>query len=146
MIVFIHRFIHCLGFVLFNSILTIPASICGHIFLSLSLFCALWNAIACHILQVLTLSSYLQIDLVLVGISCSHSQIHTKTRITSLYIHLFTFFFLSLLPFCRDGRIRIDNTRLFLPPPTITLMTSDVVVNQLVLFTMLQSFFRIPEE
>ncbi len=45
---------------------------------------------------------------------------------------------------CRDGRIRIDNTRLFLPPPTTTLMTSDVVVNQLVLFTMLQSFFRIP--
>ncbi len=47
---------------------------------------------------------------------------------------------------CRSGRIRIDNTRLFLPPPTTTLMTSDVVVNQLVLFTMLQSFFRIPEE
>ncbi len=47
---------------------------------------------------------------------------------------------------CRGGRIRIDTTRLFLPPPTTTLMTSDVVVNQLVLFTVLQSFFRIPEE
>ncbi len=46
----------------------------------------------------------------------------------------------------RGSRIRIDNTRLFLPPPTTTLMTGDVVVNQLVLFPMLQSFFRIPEE
>ncbi len=36
-------------------------------------------------------------------------------------------------------------TRLF-QPPTTTRMTNDVVVKQIVLFTMLQSFLGIPEE
>ncbi len=50
------------------------------------------------------------------------------------------------IPLSYGTRIRIDNTRLFPLPPTTTPMTSDVVANQLVLFTMLQSFSRIPEE
>ncbi len=40
------------------------------------------------------------------------------------------------------SRIWIVNTRLFLQPPTTTQMTNDVVVKQIVLFTMLQSLLR----
>ncbi len=46
----------------------------------------------------------------------------------------------------RSFHIWIDNTRLFYQPPTTTQMTSNVVVNQLVLFTMLQPFLEIHEE
>ncbi len=48
--------------------------------------------------------------------------------------------------YCRGSRIWIDNTRLFLQPPTTTRVTSSVVVKQIVLFTMLQSYLGIPEE
>ncbi len=41
---------------------------------------------------------------------------------------------------CCDSRIWIVNTRLFLQSPTTTRVTSSVVVKQIVLFTMLQSF------
>ncbi len=46
----------------------------------------------------------------------------------------------------RGSRIWIDNTRLSFQPPTTTRMTNDVVVKQIVLFTILQFFPRIPKQ
>ncbi len=46
---------------------------------------------------------------------------------------------------CRGFRIWIVNTRLFQPPIT-TRMPISVAVKQIVLFTMLQSFLKNPEE
>ncbi len=62
---------------------------------------------------------------------------NTVVRKLHMYAHRTT---------CRGSRTWIDNTRLFLQPPTTTRMPISVAVRQIVLFTMLQSFPSIPEE
>ncbi len=81
---------------------------------------------------------------------CVHSyhfrRIGVRVRVLEFRVKRNDMKVMSLKALYCNSRIWIDNTRLFFQPPTTTRMTSNVVVKQLVLFTMLQHFLIIYEK